>query len=86
VWIVQSVERRATGSAAAVRFPSRDFSLLHRVQTGSGSQPASYTMGTGGTGVQRLGREADHTPPSNAKVKNDGAVPPLPHRSSSCGA
>jgi hypothetical protein len=33
-----------------VIFPagSRDFSLLHSVQTGSGSHPASYPMGTGG--------------------------------------
>jgi hypothetical protein len=30
-------------------------------------------------GVKRLGREADHTPPSSAKVKNVGTIPPLPH-------
>jgi hypothetical protein len=34
-------------------------SLHHRVQTGSGAHPASYTM-----------FEADHSPPSNAEVKN----------------
>jgi hypothetical protein len=28
------------------------------------------------------GREADHSPPSSADVKNDGAVPPLLHMSS----
>jgi hypothetical protein len=28
------------------------------------------------------GREADHSPPSSAEVKNVGAVPPLPHMSS----
>jgi hypothetical protein len=26
-------------------------------------------------------READHSPPSSAEVKNDGAIPPLPHMS-----
>jgi hypothetical protein len=27
---------------------AKDFSLLHSVQTGSGTHPASYAMGTGG--------------------------------------
>jgi hypothetical protein len=41
----------ATGWTTGVRFPAgaRDFSLLHRVQTGSGAHPASYTIGTGGS-------------------------------------
>jgi hypothetical protein len=29
--------------------------------------------------VTRQGREADHSPPSNAEVKKDGATPRLPH-------
>jgi hypothetical protein len=42
----------------------------HRVQTGSGAHPASYPMVTRGSsvGVERPGREADHSPPSSAKV------------------
>jgi hypothetical protein len=28
--------------------------------------------------VKRQVREADHSSPSNAEVKNDGAIPPLP--------
>jgi len=55
-----------------VRFPAGDgnFYLLHHVQTGSGAQPASYPMGTGGSTleVKRPGREADHSPPSRAGV------------------
>jgi hypothetical protein len=49
-----------------------NFSLHHRVQNGSGAHPASYPMGTRGSfpGVQRPGREADHSPPSSAEVKN----------------
>jgi hypothetical protein len=40
----------ATGWKARVRFPAvQDFSFLHSVQTGSGTQPASYPMGTGGS-------------------------------------
>jgi hypothetical protein len=30
-------------------------------------------------GVKRPGREADHSPPSSAEVKNSGATSPLPH-------
>jgi hypothetical protein len=42
------------------------------------------TAGTGyhrelSPGVKRTGREADHSPPTSAKVKNGGAIPPLPH-------
>jgi hypothetical protein len=32
--------------------------------------------------VERLGCLADHSPPSSAEVKNGGAIPPLPHKSS----
>jgi hypothetical protein len=45
----------------------------HNFQTGSGAQPASYEIGTGGffhPEVKRPGREADHSPPSSAEVKN----------------
>jgi hypothetical protein len=37
----------------------------------SGVHPTSYTMGTGGSfpGVKRPGREADHSPPTSAAVK-----------------
>jgi hypothetical protein len=49
-----------------------DFSLRHRVQTGSGAHPASYPVGTRGSypEIKRLGREADHSVPSSAEVKN----------------
>jgi hypothetical protein len=48
-----------------------NFSLHHCVQNGSEAHPASYPMGTGGSfpGVKRPGREADHSPPSSAEVK-----------------
>jgi hypothetical protein len=48
-----------------------NFFLHHRVQHGSGAHPASYPMGTRGSfpGVKRQGREADHSPPSSAEVK-----------------
>ena len=40
------------------------------LQTGLGSFPASYTMGTGSLpGVNRPGRGVDHPLPSSAEVK-----------------
>jgi hypothetical protein len=57
-----------------VRVPAEagNFSLLHRVQTGSGTHPASYPRGTRGSfpGVKQPRREADHSLPSSVKVKN----------------
>jgi hypothetical protein len=57
-----------------VRVPAEagNFSLHHRVQTGSGAHPVCYPMGTRGSfpGVNRPGREADHSPPSSAEVRN----------------
>jgi hypothetical protein len=32
-------------------------------------------------GVKRSEREARHSPPSSAEIKNSGAIPPLPHMS-----
>jgi hypothetical protein len=42
-----------------------------------------YRMGTGPLflRVKQLGCEADNSPPPNAKVKNGGAIPPLPYMS-----
>jgi hypothetical protein len=51
---------------------AENFSLDHRVQTGSGADPASYEMGTRGSfpgGVKWPGCETDHSPPSSAEVK-----------------
>jgi hypothetical protein len=76
-----SVQRQATGWSARVQFPAVQYFSFHRsVQTGSGADPASCPMGTVGSfpGVKRQGREAVHSPPSSAEVKNGGAVPPLP--------
>jgi hypothetical protein len=50
------------------------FSSSPCVQTGSGAHLASYPVGTGGPfpgGKARPGRDADHSPPSSAEVKNE---------------
>jgi hypothetical protein len=67
-----------------VRFPAgaENFSLRHRVHTGFGTHTAYYLMGTGNSfpGGKAAGREADHSPPSSAKVKNEcsyTSAPPI---------
>lgn len=55
----------------------RDYSLLHNVQNGSGTHPASYPIVIGGSpvrgeGVKWSGREADHSPPSSTEIKKKG--------------
>jgi hypothetical protein len=62
--------------AIGVRSPAgtKGFSSSLCVQTGSGAHPASCPMGTGGPfsgGKARLGRDADHSPPSSAEVENE---------------
>jgi hypothetical protein len=78
------------GWTAGIRFPAgvRHFSLLYSIQTDSGAHSASCPVGNGGSfpGVKRPGREADHSPPSSAEVKNGGALPPLPHTLPWCDA
>jgi hypothetical protein len=60
--------------AIGVRYPAgaKDFSYSLFVQAGSGAHPASCTMGTGGLfpgAKARPGRDADHSPPSNAEYE-----------------
>jgi hypothetical protein len=42
------------------------------IQTDSGAHPASYPIAPEflSLGIKRLGREADHSPPSNSEIKN----------------
>jgi hypothetical protein len=51
---------------------SGNFSLHHRVQTGSVAQPASiqWVPGAISMGIKRSMREADHSPQFSAEVKN----------------
>jgi hypothetical protein len=51
---------------------NRDFFSSHYVKTGSGSSPESYPLGTRESfyGVKQQERDPDHSPPSNAEVKD----------------
>jgi hypothetical protein len=61
------------GKGVGVPVPAEArYSPVHVVQTGSGTHPASYLMGTWGSlsWDKEAGREADHTSPASAEVKN----------------
>jgi hypothetical protein len=45
----------------------KNFSVHHRVQTGSGPPPPAYLMGIRESFLG--GKEADHSPPCSAEVK-----------------
>jgi hypothetical protein len=72
------------GWTAGVRFlaGAKDFLFSTAPRPALGPHPASYPLGTGALspGVKRLGREADHSPPSSAEIENGGAIPPLSTR------
>jgi hypothetical protein len=71
-------DRLQAGQLALNSWQGQDFSLLHRVLISSW---AHSPMDTGGSFpvVKRPGREAGHSPPSSAEVKNGGVIPPLPN-------
>ena len=54
-------------------------SVLPNVHTGTGVRPLSYSLTTGGLypEVKRPGLEADHSPPSSVKFKNNWNIPPF---------
>jgi hypothetical protein len=55
-------------------------SLLQNVHTGSGPHPATYFTGTRVPSLRAMqpGREAHHSPPSSAKVKNEWSYTTTP--------
>jgi hypothetical protein len=73
------------------RFPAGagNFSLHHRVQNGSGAHPASYPIGRRGSfpGSKAAGAWSWPLIPIYCRRQRmSGAIPPLPHTSSWCGA
>jgi hypothetical protein len=75
-WLGYELEDRGS-----IRGRGRFFCFRHRVQTGSGPHPASYPTSTGDyfPGVKRPGREAEHSPPSSAEVKNEWSCTSTPY-------
>jgi hypothetical protein len=69
VSIVTRLQARRLKNRDSIAGRSRDFSLLHRAETGSGA-PDRWVPWTLSTDVEWPGHEADHSPPSNVKVNN----------------
>jgi hypothetical protein len=67
---------------AGVQFPegTRDFSLLKSIQTCSGALQSliQWVLGALSPRIKQVVCEADRSHPSSAKVKNGGAISPLP--------
>jgi hypothetical protein len=64
-----------------VSIPGRawNFSLHHRVQTGSGARPASYPMGTGGSFPGRRVVKLTAHLHLEFRLRMYAAIPPFPH-------
>jgi hypothetical protein len=58
------------------------FSITSRKSLRPTKPPIQWAQGVLSPGVKRQEREAEHSPPSNAEIKNGGAIPPLPRMSS----
>jgi hypothetical protein len=62
------------------------FSTASRLALKPTQHPIQWVLGELSLGIKWLEHEADHSPPSSTEVKNTGAIPPLHHMSSWCGA
>jgi hypothetical protein len=49
-----------------------------RQALGPTQHPIKWESGAVSSGVKQPGREADHSPPSRAEIKDGGVMPPLP--------
>jgi hypothetical protein len=58
------------------------YSPVSRLALGPTQPHIQRVAGASFPGIKWPGREADHSPPSSAEVKNCGAIPVLPHTSS----
>jgi hypothetical protein len=60
--------------------PGFDYSLLHSVRPTLRPTlpPIQWVPGALSPGVNRQGREADHSPPSSAEIKKGGVIPSPP--------
>jgi hypothetical protein len=86
---VSNVGKVYKGGGAGVRFPVAARILLFitsRPALVPTRSPTKRILAAVSLGVKGQGREADHSLPSSAEVKNGGAIPPLPSTSSWRGA
>jgi hypothetical protein len=70
----------SVGIATGYRLDGRGVGV--RVPVGPTQPPIQWVLGALSPGVKRPVCVADHSPPSDAEVKNDGSMPPLPRKCS----
>jgi hypothetical protein len=63
----------------AVNFLDFLLSTVSRPTLGPTQPLIQWLLGALSQGIKRPGREADHSPPSTAEVKNGGTIPPRLH-------
>jgi hypothetical protein len=89
LFMAQSVWRLGYGLDDRGSIPIRGkkvfLSIVSRPALGSIQPPNQWTPGALSPRVMRQGSETDHSPPSSAKVKNGGVLPPLQHITSWVG-
>jgi hypothetical protein len=77
--VAQSVQRRARGWTARIRFPQGQetflYSTVSRPIRGPNRLPIQWVLRSFPWGIMQQGREADHS--SSTEVKESGAISPL---------
>jgi hypothetical protein len=77
---------RKRGSRVRFLAGTGNFSLRNRGQLGPTRPSVLWILGAVSLVLNPSGREADHSSPSSAEIKNTwSCVPPLPNTSSWCG-
>jgi hypothetical protein len=75
---------------AGVRFRTDATVFLYSTASRSALRPSQppiqWVPGTLSLGIERLGREGDHSPSFSVEVNNGGAISSITHMSSRCGA
>jgi hypothetical protein len=89
-WCWYELSQYSCGLDGQALILSRDKIFLcftvSRLALGPTQPPIEWVVEAVYPRVKRPGHEADHSPPSSAEVRNDGAIPPLPHTFSWHGA
>jgi hypothetical protein len=65
-----------------ISFTLFNISTASRLAPDPSQPPIQWVTRAFSLGTKQLGHEAGHSPPSSTKVKNGGAICPLPHMSS----
>jgi hypothetical protein len=87
VFVRNAYQRRSRDSSVCVAtvygFDSQHtkivlFSTASRPALGPTQPPSPLVPAALSRGINRQGREADHTPPSSGEIKNSGTIPPSP--------